>query len=137
MTNKSGTDFNDVNDSFPPERRLLIVDDERDFGEYVGEVGENLGYDVVVTDNAVDFMDAYQEKIPSMIVVDMVMPGVDGVELIDWLAQQHCVSRILIVTGFNPRYVELVEGLGGAKGLPYIKSLTKPVKLADLRAALS
>ncbi len=137
MTNKSGTDFNNTNGGFPPEGRLLIIDDERDFGEYVGEVGEKLGYDVVVTDNAMDFMHAYREKKPSMIVVDMVMPGVDGVELIDWLAQQQCDSRILIVTGFNPRYVELAEGLGGAKGLPHIKSLTKPVKLADLRAALS
>ncbi len=125
-------------DGSPSEsRRLLIIDDERDFAEYVGEVGDNLGYDVVITDNAMDFMSSYRTRIPNTLVLDMVMPGVDGVELISWLAQQECPSKIIIVTGFNPRYVELAENLGDARGLEHIKSLTKPVKLSDLRAALS
>ncbi|MEH6402761.1 MAG: response regulator [Sneathiella sp.] len=118
-------------------RRLLIVDDERDFAEYVGEVGTKLGYDVVVTDNAMDFMSSYREKIPDTLVLDMIMPGVDGVELIGWLAQQKCTSKIVIVTGFNARYVELAENLGEAHGLPFIQSLTKPIKLSDLKDALS
>jgi len=118
-------------------RRLLIVDDERAFAEYVGEVGSTMGYDVVVTDNAMDFMSSYREKKPATLVLDIIMPGVDGVELIGWLAQQKCTSKIVIVTGFNARYVELAENLGGAHGLSHIQSLTKPVKLSDLRAALS
>ncbi len=119
------------------KRSLLIIDDERDFAEYVGEVGDNLGYEVVITENAMDFMNEYRAKTPTTLVLDMVMPGVDGVELISWLAQQGCPSKIIIVTGFNPRYVELAENLGDARGLEHIKSLTKPVKLSDLRAALS
>ena len=118
-------------------RRLLIVDDERAFAEYVGEVGTDMGYDVVVTDNAMDFMSSYREKTPATLVLDMIMPGVDGVELIGWLAQQKCTSKIVIVTGFNARYVELAENLGDAHGLPHIQSLTKPIKLSDLRDALS
>ncbi|GLQ07701.1 response regulator [Sneathiella chinensis] len=118
-------------------KRLLIIDDERDFGDYVGEVGKNLGYDVVVTDNASDFKKSYRETPPDVLVLDMVMPGTDGVELIGWLAKLKCTSRIIIVSGYNPRYVELAENLGDARGLSGIQSLTKPVKLADLREALS
>lgn len=118
-------------------KRLLIIDDERDFAEYVGEIGEDMGFQVSVTDNAIDFMKAYREYPPTSIVVDMVMPGVDGVELIGWLAQQNCTASIMIVTGYNPRYAELAENLGGAKGLSRIKSYTKPMKLADLRQALA
>ncbi|WP_169544792.1 response regulator [Sneathiella aquimaris] len=129
MTSNSGT--------APEAKKLLIIDDERDFGDYVGEVGKELGFQAVVTDNASDFMKSYQAQEPAVIVLDMVMPGVDGVELIGWLAKQKCQSRILIVTGFNPRYAELAEDLGGAKGLRDIKSFTKPIRLADLRAALS
>jgi DNA-binding NtrC family response regulator len=119
------------------QKRLLIIDDERDFAEYVGEIGIDMGYDVTVTDNAMDFMKAYRKSEPTSIVIDMVMPGVDGVELIGWLAQQHCEAHIMIVTGYNPRYAELAENLGDAKGLSNIKSYTKPLKLADLRQALS
>jgi CheY-like chemotaxis protein len=134
MTSGTQEDNRDKQDR---KRRLLIVDDEADFAEYVGKVGEKLGLNVTVTSTAMDFMGAYKKNRPDIVVLDMVMPGVDGVELIGWLAQQNCTARIIIVTGFNPRYVELAEDLGGAKGLPHITSLTKPVKLADLRAALS
>lgn len=127
----------DTDDEGPARKSLLIVDDEIDFGNFVGEVGEGLGYEVTVTSSAVDFMKSYRTREPSVIVMDMVMPGVDGVELIGWLAQQKCTSRILVVTGYNPRYVELAENLGGAKGLSSIKSLTKPIRLAELKAALS
>jgi len=127
----------DTDDEGLARKTLLIVDDEIDFGNFVGEVGEGLGYEVTVTSSAVDFMKSYRTGEPSVIVMDMVMPGVDGVELIGWLAQQKCTSRILVVTGYNPRYVELAENLGGAKGLSSIKSLTKPIRLAELKAALS
>ncbi len=127
----------DNNKASGSDRRLLIIDDERDFAEYVGEIGEDMGYEVQVTDNAMDFMKFYRTLQPTSIVIDMVMPGVDGVELIGWLAQQHCEAHIMIVTGYNPRYAELAENLGDAKGLSSIKSYTKPLKLADLRQALS
>lgn len=129
--------LSDADSETPLKKSLLIVDDEIDFGKFVGEVGEGLGYEVTVTNSAVDFMKSYRSHQPSVIVMDMVMPGVDGVELIGWLAQQKCTSRILVVTGYNPRYVELAENLGGAKGLSSIKSLTKPIRLAELKAALS
>lgn len=118
-------------------KRLLIVDDERAFGEFVSEVAVDLGFDVIITDKASDFMSSYDETPPTNIVLDMVMPEIDGVELISWLANKKCTAKIIIVTGYNPRYIELAEDLGGAKGLPDIISLTKPVSLSDLRAALS
>ena len=121
----------------PKTKRLLIVDDERAFGQFVNEVGIGLGFDVVVTEKASDFMSAYNETMPTNIVLDMVMPEIDGVELITWLANKKCTAKIIIVTGYNPRYIELAEDLGDAKGLPDIISLTKPVSLSDLRAALS
>ncbi|OUR76436.1 hypothetical protein A9Q83_14810 [Alphaproteobacteria bacterium 46_93_T64] len=134
MTKKNDSE-NVVNGETP--KRLLVVDDERAFGEYVKEVAVDLGYDVVLTDKATDFMSSYIAAQPTNIVLDMVMPEIDGVELISWLALQRCTAKIIIVTGYNPRYIELAEDLGGAKGLPDIVSLTKPVALRDLRNALS
>jgi len=119
-----------------PFKHLLIVDDEREFGDYVKTIALEIGFSVTVTENATDFMTSYSKKIPSVIVMDMVMPGIDGVELINWLARQKCTAKIIVVTGFNPRYIELAEDLGGAKGLSKIKTLTKPITPEDMRKAL-
>ena len=79
----------------------------------------------------------YASQPPTVIILVMVMPGVAGVELINWLAAEKCTAKIIVVTGFNPQYIELAEDLGGAKGLAQITTLTKPVALTDLRQALS
>lgn len=137
MANEEKTDDPVINNANSDQKHLLIVDDERDFGEFVRTVAETMGYTVKVTEKAADFQKSYITNPPTNIILDMVMPGVDGVELINWLAVEKCTAKIIVVTGFNPRYIELAEDLGGAKGLAHITTLTKPVALTDLRQALS
>lgn len=59
------------------EKRLLIVDDEPEFGEFVRRVAIGLGYEVWVTTHGRTFQDAYHEIHPTHIVMDMVMPEID------------------------------------------------------------
>ena len=63
------------------EKRLLVVDDEPEFGEYVRKVAVELGYEVEVTGDGKSFMKAYESFNPSVIALDLVMPEIDGVEL--------------------------------------------------------
>ncbi len=117
-------------------KRLLVIDDEADFGAFVGRVAEGLGFEVTVTTRARAFKAAYETVDPSVIVLDVVMPDVEGIELVQWLAERGCRARILVVTGYNPHYSELAKILGEAKGLQPVTTLTKPVRVRDLRAAL-
>lgn len=118
-------------------KRLLVIDDEPAFGSFVKEVAEGLGYDVRVTAKADEFADTYESFDPTVIVLDVVMPEVDGIELVQWLAQEKCKAKIVIVTGYNPHYADAAKRLVSAGDLPSVMTLTKPVSLADLRAALS
>lgn len=117
-------------------RRLLVIDDETDFGAFVGRVASGLGFTVEVTTRAADFQEAYLRFQPTHLILDMVMPECDGIELIGWLATMGCRGRIFIITGFHPRYAAAAETLGRVQGLAPIVTLRKPVSLADLRAAL-
>jgi CheY-like chemotaxis protein len=117
--------------------RLLIVDDEPEFGEYVGRVGERIGLSVRVTTNAKTFKETFQSFDPTVIVMDIVMPEVDGIELIEWLSENECAARVILVTGFNPHYADATQKLGEARGMMSVTTLTKPVSLADLKAALA
>ena len=40
------------------------------------------------------------------------MPDIEGIELVQWLAEQSCKARILVVTGDNPYYGKMALGLG-------------------------
>jgi CheY-like chemotaxis protein len=118
------------------DRRLLICDDEPAFGRFVKNVAENLGYTVHVTTDGKAFMEAYRSFQPTTIVLDMIMPGMDGNELVVWLAQQKCSARMIIITGFTPDYADHAKVLAEHKGLRPVITLHKPIELSELRAVL-
>ncbi len=119
------------------EKRLLVVDDEPEFGEFVRKVAVALGFEVEVTGDGKSFMKAYESFDPSVIILDLVMPGIDGVELVQWLVEHNCTAHLIVITGYNPKYAALAGKLAEARGLSSVTTLTKPVKLSRLRNALA
>ena len=82
------------------------------------------------------FKGAYAEFKPDVIVLDMVMPDIEGIGLLQWLAEQNCTARILVVAGYNPYYGKMVLGLSEVRGLK-VETHSKPISLATLRGAFS
>lgn len=119
------------------EKRLLIVDDEPEFGELVRKVAVSLGYEARVTASGRAFQDAYHEMNPTMIVMDMVMPEMDGNELVVWLMEQGYSAGLIIITGYSPDYAKDAQLLAEFKGLRSVITLAKPIRIAQLRKALS
>jgi CheY-like chemotaxis protein len=119
------------------DKRLLVVDDEPEFGEFVRKVATDLGYEVRVTTNGRAFQQAYHELRPSTIVLDMVMPEMDGNEIVLWLMQQQYSANLIIITGYSPDYAKDAKRLAEFKGLRSVTTLTKPIRLAKLREVLS
>lgn len=118
-------------------RRLLVVDDDPDIGELVRVVAERVGYEVTVTTKAERFMAMFAEIEPHAVVLDMVMPDVEGTELVKWLADLSFSGQIVLISGYAPIYSEMAKELGDAKGLPPVRTLAKPIDLGELREALS
>ena len=79
---------------------------------------------------------AYAELDPTAVVLDMVMPDIDGFELMQRLIDQGHSSRVVLITGFSTRYAEMAARLGADHGLTDVITLSKPVHTTDLRAAL-
>jgi CheY-like chemotaxis protein len=118
------------------DKRMLVVDDEPEFGEFVRKVAADLGYEVRVTTNGKAFQAAYHELQPTTVVLDMVMPGMDGNEIVLWLMQQHYAANLIIITGYSPDYATDARRLAEFKGLRSVTMLTKPIRLAKLREVL-
>ena len=118
------------------DQRLLICDDEPAFGRLIKNVAEELGYVVCVTTDGYAFIDAYDSFKPTIIVLDMIIPGMDGNELVLWLADKRCSARLIIITGYTPDYATHAKVLAEYKGLRPVITLHKPVEISELRAAL-
>lgn len=117
--------------------RLLLIDDEPMFCHFARHVAEGEGYAVKVTARAVDFKRAVREFNPTVIIMDMVMPEVEGIELLQYLAGVKCRARILVISGYNPDYPRLAKAIAGNQGLTSVQALTKPIGAKELRAALA
>lgn len=118
------------------QKRLLVIDDEPGFGAFVRQVAEGEGFEVSVTTRAEDFKGALASFGPTVVVLDVVMPDVEGIELLRYLADSNWVGPVLVISGYNPDYLRLAKALGGSRGLPSVTTLTKPIHARDLRAAL-
>ena len=117
--------------------RILVIDDEADFLTFVHRVARQLDFEVEVTTDAGAFKQIYARFNPTVIVLDIVMPRTDGIELIRWLADMGCTARIVVISGFDPNYSKMAQTLGSGIGLASIVRLQKPVSVADLKSALS
>jgi DNA-binding response OmpR family regulator len=117
-------------------KRFLIVDDEPAIGRFIQKVAVSCGYDSVVTASAEAFMDEVAAYEPDCVAMDLSMPDCDGIELLRFLATAKCRAAILIISGFDTRVLDTAGELGAALGLRIFGTLTKPIRVADLRAAI-
>jgi len=58
---------------------ILLVDDEPDFRETMGAIIEGWGYDLIEASNGKEAVDAIMGKNPDIVVLDYMMPGMNGV----------------------------------------------------------
>jgi DNA-binding response OmpR family regulator len=119
-----------------PQPRLLLIDDEPALADFMANAAQSSGFVPVVTSDDAQFRDAFLDERPDMVALDLGMPGMDGVELIRFLANQDYRSPVLIVSGFDRRVLESAFRLGEALGLTMAGPIEKPIRLADLEALL-
>jgi DNA-binding response OmpR family regulator len=117
--------------------RLLLIDDEPALAQFLASVATESGFDPVVTERDDEFRDAFRAERPEMVAVDLGMPGMDGVELIRFLADQDYDAPVLIVSGFDRRVLESAFRLGEALGLTMVGPVEKPVRFEVLEEMLS
>lgn len=117
--------------------RLLVVDDQPDILDFVGQVAEALGWQVALADNAEKFRALLTAFEPTLIVLDLQMPGTDGIELLREMARGGVRVPVLVSSGMDQRVLASAEALGRSQGLVMAGVLPKPLLLADLEALLA
>lgn len=120
-----------------PLPRLLLIDDEPALAAFVAKAADMCGFEPVVADHDQQFRDSFLKERPKMVALDLGMPGMDGVELLRFLADEGYEEPVLIISGFDRRVLESAYRLGEAIGLQMVGQLEKPARLEELEAILN
>lgn len=115
---------------------MLIADDEPDLAAFVGRVAAGCGYKVTLCSDPQILAERVCAFEGSHIVLDLMMPGLDGIQVLRQLAQARCRAKILIFSSANPKILEAARRFGIESGLDMAGTLCKPARAAELRAVL-
>lgn len=111
---------------------ILLVDDDAECRHAFVRALRRRGYTVSAAGNGAQALAVYAAVQPELVVTDLVMPGIDGVHLIEQLQQVDPSVNVLVVTGVtpgDPRVHRAVEA--GARAV-----LFKPFTPEELDGAL-
>jgi two-component system OmpR family response regulator len=116
-------------------RRLLIVDDDAADRDAIGRLAKTHGCDVREAGGHADMVAVMRAWDPEMLVLDVVMPEVDGIGILRRLAEAHCCIPVLLVSAYNDM-LKPVHNLASVYGLRVVGEISKPVKARTFEAAL-
>jgi len=111
--------------------RLLVVDDDRLLREVVGEYLVSHGYEVEMADSGQSAIGIFEPFKYRIAILDYVMPGMNGLELMDKLRKKDPDLYYIIMTGYptlDMAYKAMIEGVSD-----YI---IKPFHLSELLEAI-
>ncbi len=107
---------------------ILVVDDEPTILTSCQRVLEGAGHRVQVVATPGSALDRCREQTFDMVLIDILMPGMSGLELVERLKADAPTIRIVVMTGYGSRDVAADALRRGARGL-----LLKPFTPAELR----
>ena len=110
--------------------RVLIVDDELPIRELLRTAFQTRGYEVAEADNGETALAQYAAFKPSVIVIDLIMPGMEGIEAIRHLRKTDSEVHIIALSGGGN--LGFVDYLKYAEQLGADLAMSKPIALKEL-----
>jgi EAL domain-containing protein (putative c-di-GMP-specific phosphodiesterase class I)/FixJ family two-component response regulator len=118
------------------QRSVLVIDDEPAIGEVIGMVAEKLGMSCTALTSGLQLGEEIDPGVTA-IIIDLMMPGMDGIELVRRLAERKCRASIVLMSGHDRSVLRSVQEMARALGLRTAEPMQKPFRLADIEAMLN
>jgi EAL domain-containing protein (putative c-di-GMP-specific phosphodiesterase class I) len=111
---------------------LLGLDDDPDIGELIRTIGANAGFLVETSTVPGVFKEALRRLRPDVVVLDLQMPAMDGVQMLRWLADEAIDAGVVLVSGMDERTIASAEQFGVSRGVRVLGTLQKPFTAEDM-----
>lgn len=112
-------------------KRIVIIDDEPDVVKLLHQICAAAGYTVESTTSAEDFHRLLKTR-PDFVLLDLLMPDIDGVELLRFIADEQIDCGLILISGADVRVLQSVARLAASKGLHVQGTLAKPFDPEEL-----
>jgi CheY-like chemotaxis protein len=109
--------------------KILVIDDQPEVRDLFAESLVRAGHEVITASDGRTGLELYARHRPVLVITDLLIPGISGLELIDRLRQEPSV-KIIAMTGSGSELLEAARGLGASE------TLRKPFGIQDLTAAV-
>ena len=116
-----------------PKVQILVLDDDTRFCELLVQILEHAGYSVVGLGSAMDALARFDELAPGLIVLDMMMPGMDGFEFLARLRKDPARNRVpVLISSTLGGTLERAIDATSAQTLGIVGVLAKPLAIDAL-----
>lgn len=112
------------------KEKILIVDDNEQLLSMMNEFFVDNDYDVVCSLDGVGAKQLFSEFNPDIVITDIVMPNVDGIELLIEIRKINPDIKVIVMSGGNKGYADTYLQMADKLGADVI--LNKPFQLKDL-----
>jgi CheY-like chemotaxis protein len=111
------------------KRKILVVDDEVDFVELMTMRLEANGYEVITANNGKDALDRAKKDRPDAVLLDIMMPEMDGLSVLKQIRAQDARLPVFILTAFsNEARVKAAAGLNATGFIVKTQDLGAEIK---------
>lgn len=115
--------------------KILIIEDDRDVLALIQSLLEREGFEVMIAEDGVEGMEAFVQGSPDMVITDLYMPRMKGIEAIKRIRDIKSDAKILAISG-GGRYSPKTH-LSRAKRAGATEILTKPFEPSELLSAVN
>ncbi len=113
------------------QRRILVVDDEQTVRDFLQRVLETAGYTVITASNGLEALEKMSQFDISLVLLDIMMPGLDGFEVLDHMRQYEEKIPVIMLTGIQEVPTKIDTLALGADDY-----ITKPFSVEELLARI-
>jgi DNA-binding NtrC family response regulator len=111
--------------------KVLLVDDEKEFITALAERLQIRGIEAHIETDSLQALAKADELVPDVVVLDILMPGINGLDILRQLKDKHPGIKVILLTGRGSTQ----EGMEGMR-LGAFDFLMKPIKIEVLMASL-
>ena len=116
--------------------RLVVLDDDPDMCAFVAHSAVAAGFEATPATNFEQFKASLAAD-TSVVVLDLMMPEVDGIQVLRYLSEQGYASGIILISGYDKKVLNVAAQLATTLGLDVRASLQKPIKARELQDVLA
>ena len=111
--------------------RMLVVDDDEGLREYLQALASSRGFQVFAAPTGEDAIETLEQSRPDLVTLDLVLPGMDGLETLKRLKDRLPEVPVIMITAYGDADTKRTALENGAETL-----FTKPIDFGALRSEI-